>query len=216
MDKAFIVKCLYLILISLLLFSKAYCQHEIDNKIHNSNDSIQIGSNILVAKISFEFNSLINATGDTLKLATCAEFAYSPFGLLKNKKDVQKSDLKNFKVSNKIQKLDGQNFEFQILTLKSSRLILFFDKDQETKGSYVFKGEIRDSQVNFTNGIKIGMTKEEFLLKFFDIFPASLVKRYNVIVFESCVNAITHVYSFENNKLISVKFIPDSYWAVEY
>ena len=183
----------------------------------DTTNSIKIDNFWATPKPSFELNSILDSTFDTLKLVTCAEFVYSPFGQLNNKSDLPTSNLKNFEILNRLDKIDVTEIEFQILTLNSSRLILFFENDPEaSKHSYIFKGEIKDSNVNFIDGIKIGMTKENFIKTFFDSFPNELMTKYNFIVFESCVEDITHTYSFKDNKLQSINFITDSYWTVNY
>jgi hypothetical protein len=179
--------------------------------------AIKIGKFWATPKLTFEFHSLDKCSDDSLKLVTCSEYAYSPFGQLENKLDLAQSILKNFKVINKIEKFDNGKFEFQILTLKSSRLILFFDEDPEaSKHSYIFKGEITDIETNLIDGIKIGMTKEDFFRTFFENFQNELLMKYNFIVFESCVDDMEHTYSFKDNKLVSISFLSDSYWHVDY
>ena len=92
-------------------------------------------------KPSFELNSLQDSSGDTLKLVTCTEFVYFPFGNLKSKQDLTASILKKWKIIDKYEKMENGNFEFQFLTLNSNRLIFFFDNDTDAiKSSYIFKG----------------------------------------------------------------------------
>jgi len=150
-----------------------------------------------------------------LKLVTCAEYVYSPFGMLRSKADVKNSLLSDFEVKDRTDSMDIGAVEFQILTLNNSKLILFFDNDAEaSKHSYVFKGDIQDKEVKFVNGVTIGMTKEDFTKIFFETFPQD--KKYTVFTLTSCVDDIEHVYAFKNEKLESVSFKNDSYWKVEY
>ena len=136
---------------------------------------------------------------------------------MKEKTDLLKSNLKNFKIKDRIEKQENGEFEFQELTLKSSRLILFFDNDPEaSRHSYIFKGEIFDKDVKFNQDIKIGMNKDNFIMTFFDRFPTKISTKYQCIVLESCVQDIKHIYSFRNNELESIKFSTDSYWTVNY
>ena len=167
-------------------------------------------------KSNFEFSSW-KENLDTLFLVTCSDFVYSPFGEMKEKTDLLKSNLKNFKIKDRIEKQENGEFEFQELTLKSSRLILFFDNDPEaSRHSYIFKGEIFDKDVKFNQDIKIGMNKDNFIMTFFDRFPTKISTKYQCIVLESCVQDIKHIYSFRNNELESIKFSTDSYWTVNY
>ncbi len=183
----------------------------------DTTKAIKIGNFWAAPKPSFEFNSLNNSLGDTLLIVTCSEFVYSPFGIIKDKTEFKSSLLKNFNVTNRTDSMDVGKFEFNILKLNLSKLIFLFDNDLEaTKHSNLFKGEIFDSEVQLVNGIKVGMTKEEFYKVFFDNFPKDLLENYKYFILESCVQDIKHTYSFKDNKLQSITFITDSYWTVNY
>lgn len=183
----------------------------------DTTNAIKIGDHWTTPKPTFEFNSILDDSGDTLKLVTCSDFVYFPFGEIKTKFDLQTSNLKNFKILDRVETINNEESEFQILTLNSSRLILYFDNDSEaSKHSYIFKGEIRDINVYLNDGIMIGMTKEDFFSTFFKDFPKELNKKYNVIIFESCVQDITHTYTFNDNKLQSITFVTENNWNVNY
>lgn len=187
-------------------------EHKIDTL-----KAIKIGNYWATPKKAFELNSLLDSFGDTLLLVTCSDYVYSPFGKIENRAQVKTSILKNFNIIDRSDSMDNGVFEFQILNLNSSKLILFFDNNPEsTTHSYVFKGEIIDTTVVFENGVKIGMNKEKFVTTFFDSFPIDLLPKYKVVVFETCVTGMKHIYTFKENKLLSVSFISDSYWNVNY
>lgn len=183
----------------------------------DTTTSFKVGSYWVTPKPSFEFNSVSPSSGDTLNLATCAEYVYSPFGLITGNAGLKKSLLNNFSIVSRKESMPNGEFEFQILHHQSSKLILFFDDDPEaSKESYILKGEIYDSDVNFDDNVKVGMTMDDFCKIFFVDFPAELKDRFKVIEFTSCVTAITHLYDFKDRKLASVKFVSDSYWKVNY
>ena len=183
----------------------------------DTTKAVKIGNYWTTPKSSLEFNSIQNSTSDTLSIVTCSEYVYSPFGIIKDKSEFKSSLLKNFSVTNRTDSFEDGKFEFNILKLKTSKLIFFFDSDQEaSKHSDLFKGEIQNDEVNFVNGVKIGMMKEEFYKIFFDNFPDELHEKYKYFVLESCVQDIKHIYKFNDNKLQSVNFIKDSYWTVKY
>ncbi|CAN5524208.1 hypothetical protein BH10BAC4_BH10BAC4_19910 [soil metagenome] len=164
----------------------------------------------------YQSNADHASSGDTLSLATCSEYVYSPFGRLNSKRDLGTSRLGNFLWTDRIEKMDNGEFEFQILKLNSNNLILFFDSTSHVRSTYVFKGEINDSDVVFADNIKIGMTKDDFINAFFDDFPKDQLVRYNTIILEPCVEGTKHVYSFNGNKLSRVEFKSNSYWTVNY
>jgi hypothetical protein len=183
-------------------------------KIDTAN-VVKIDGKWAVPKKSFDFNTLGNSAEDTLKIVTCGDYVFSPFGDLTDKSQLKASLLNNFNVKNRVDTMDIGPYEFQILNLKNSRLILFFNEEGSTH-SYIIKGEVNDSEVNFEDGVKIGMSKEKFINTFFEEFPKELLSKYNYFVFESCVTNIWHTYAFKNNKLESVKFKTDSYWKINY
>jgi hypothetical protein len=204
---------------SLFLYS---CDHSTNkptttNTLIDTLKSIKIDKQWVTPKKTLELNSELNSSGDTLCIVTCTEYVFSPFGLLKDKSDIKTSLLNNFTMTDRIDTMDIGPFEFQILKHNSSRLILFFDNDPEaSKHSYIFKGEINDSDVNFLDNVKIGMSKTEFYNTFFYNFPAELQNKYKTVVFISGIEDIKHFYSFNQSKLISVNFITNSYWKVNY
>jgi hypothetical protein len=185
----------------------------------DTTKAVRIANFVTVPKESFGFyesNATHASSHDTLSLVTCSDYVYSPFGQLKNKLDIPKSGLKNFKITNRTEKMDNSNFEFQILRLNSSKLILFFDSTSHVRSTYVFKGEIYDNDVVFADNIKLGMTKEDFINTFFVNFPKDQLPNYNTIILEPCVEDTKHVYSFKDGKLKSVEFKSISYWTVDY
>ena len=206
-----------LILISLISACKG-SSNRIDNiQQVDTAKSMKTGDFWVMPKPTFELNSILDSSQDTLRLITCAEYVYSPFGKLDKKSDINKSLLNKFTIADKIDTMDNGVFEFQILKNKTSRLILFFDNDPEaTKHSSIFKGVIIDKDVDLVNGIRIGMDKEHFIKTFFDYFPSQLLEKYNYIALESCVQDIRHTYRFKDDKLQSIDFKTDSYWTVDY
>ena len=152
--------------------------------------------------LNLEFNTLIKSYHDTLSLAVCGDYVYHPFGQLMASSELAMSRLKNFKVIS-----SRSNGELLRIKHNSSMLQLYFTNDSESvKSSYIIGGEINDSDVEFINGIKIGMEISDFYSKLFVDFPPQLYHNFNVIVLESCVNGIRHIYNFLENKLFSVKF----------
>lgn len=212
---------LYLSILGLLPF--AACknnprQSAVDKDVSQADtvNAVKIDNYWITPKDSFRIISLENEK-NTLRIVSCAEYVYSPFGEISDKSAFSNSLLKDFTITNKIETMENGTFQFQILKFKTSRLIYFFDDDPEaSKHSDIFKGDINNPEVKFLYGIKIGMDKESFLAVFFKDFPAGLATKCNVIVFESCVQDITHTYTFEANKLKSVSFVTDSYWRVDY
>ena len=180
--------------------------------------SLRIDDYLVIPKESFEFNSLVESPDDTLYLVTCCQYVYFPFGELKDKSSLKTSILKNFEIINaKRDTFTNPDISPELqwreeiqLQSGNNKLNIYLDNDPEsTMHSYILSGEIVDSNVTFSQNIKSGMGMEEFCKIFFDYFPEELAERYKVIEFESCVTSIKHIYSFNDQKLIDVKFISD-------
>ncbi|SFQ52888.1 hypothetical protein SAMN04515668_2827 [Hymenobacter arizonensis] len=115
-------------------------------------------------------------------------------------------------------KEDNRTFPFVTLSKGNNRLLLYFATDpEELVQSNIMKGEINDSSVIFTNGVRIGMSTGDFYNQFFKVFPLALQHRYKTVVFDYCVDDIKHIYDFKNDKLTSVRFShPNAGWNLEY
>jgi hypothetical protein len=210
-----------LIILLLILFiecKNSTKQVTINEPAIDTTRSFKINSIWVTPKHTLEFNALIKAAKDTLELSICSEFVYSPFGIIKNKNELKNSNLKNFEIKDRIDTLVDGISEIQILNLKSSKIILFFDDDPEAvKSSYIVKGEIFDKDVTINDSISIGMAKKNFINTFFDSFPNQLLDKFNVIVLETCVTGTNHVYDFKNDILTSVRFdCIECDWNLDY
>jgi len=184
----------------------------------DTTKSFRIGNCWLTPKPSFDFNSIRFANGDTLDLVTCSNYVYFPFGKIDNKNELKGSLLKDFNTTSRTDSLDNGIFEFQILKINSSKLILFFDNDPEsTISSYIIKGEINEKNIRFVNNVTIGMSQNDFVNEFFDLFPNELIDKYNVIILVSCVSGLKHVYTFKDNRLNSIRFeCVECSWNLDY
>ncbi len=185
------------------------CQSQTNNnrtKIpSDTTNSFKIGDQWITPKPIFEFLYLVNSASDTLYLVTCGEYVYAPFGSIKNKTDLKTSLLKNFTITKS--KLDTfTNFVIDTVGFKQwsesielemgpNKLKLFLDNDPEaTRHSYISSGEIYDNRVSLFHPVKIGMNRQRFHKIFFDAFPKDLQNKFNIIVFESCVASIKHIF----------------------
>ena len=197
------------------LSASSFCQKSSSS---GNVKSFKINGVSVTTKASFEFDTLGIVSPDTLRLTSCGEYVYSPFGKLYDKKDLKKSVLKDFQVADKKHWAAGEEFLLNELTLDSNKLILFFDKNpDEVPGSYVLKGEIFDNRIIFQDGIKIGMNTDDFYKTFFSLFPVELENRYRVVSISTCENSVIHYYNFKDGKLLKVMFDCDErYWKLEY
>lgn len=180
--------------------------------------SFKVGDYWVTPDSSFEFNALVQSSGDTLQIAACSDYIYFPFGKLTNKQSLDSSLLKDFSI------IEFKRDTFTILEISpdllwnesiqlkfgDNNLSLFFDNDPEASmHGYIRGGQIVNDNVVFVNEIKIGMSASEFYKKFFVFFPKELIDKYKVVKIESCVLDVTHIYTFINGCLSSVVFFEE-------
>lgn len=179
----------------------------IKNTVIDTLKSFKVGSSWITPKKFFDYNTVVKLTGDTLDIVGCGEYIYSPFGAINKKSDLERSILKKFVIGTRID-TSNQHYVYQVITHKSSKLKFFFYDEKETsKASFITEGEILDADVPFALDIAVEMKQKDFVHVFFDHFPEELVMKFKVIVFESCVESIKHIYTFENGELKSVRFV---------
>jgi hypothetical protein len=170
----------------------------------DTTKAIKISEYLIYTKSDFKFSTLIKDSNDTLDIVSCSDFVFYPFGLITDKNDLKSSILKSFYIIDTIEQSDT---EVQILKYNTSKILFYFDHDPEAStSSYIWKGQVYDKEIKFSNNMSIGISKSDFFNLFFDTFPSELMSRFDVIIIETCVTGIHQVYNFKNDKLISVRF----------
>jgi hypothetical protein len=189
----------------------------------DTTTSFRINNYWATPKKSFNYNSLRKSSEETLHLVTCSDYVYFPFGKLTDKSSLKTSLLNIFTITeckrdtftNIMLPSDPaddikQWTESLKLELGANKLTLFLDNDQEASmHGYIRSGQIMDKKVLFSENIRIGMSSADFYKCFFDYFPPELNLKYKIVELESCVTDVTHIYTFDNGQLSSVKFIND-------
>jgi hypothetical protein len=161
--------------------------------------------NSLVFKPFIKDTCFTKFSGDTLDIFSSSDYAYYPFGKIKNKQELPNSILKQFKVTD----IDDGIYGKKLLNHGTDTIVLLFDTDREASPQveyYIFKGIINDNSITLPSGVKVGMSKMSFFNSFFDSFPDQLYTKCKVLEIECCVDDVIHYYSFSNNLLISIKF----------
>ena len=178
-------------------------QNEFIN-VSDTSKYVIIANERVVPKETFQFITSNKFNGDTLDLVSCSEYVYSPFGKITNEGELKSSLLNRFSV---VSHRQAETLNFYELKFGQSNLVLSFDNDTEAaQSSYLVKGEIYDGSIVSSNGIKVGMSSVDFYRTFFSSFSDKLQKKYNVVIIESCVIGLKHIYTFDGNKITSVKF----------
>jgi hypothetical protein len=149
-------------------------------------------------------------SNDTILFVICSEYVYYPFGNLQKSSNLSDSFLKNFRITNK-DSLQGT--ELINLELDSNQIKIYFNNSNEGSiHSYIFDGTIKNNKVKFVNETRIGIDKYKFIHQFFHTFDEDLLKESRVIIFESCVRDIEHIYNFKNDTLTSLIFKTDTHF----
>jgi len=73
----------------------------------------------------------------------------------------------------------------------------------------IVSGKFSDPEIILINGIKIGISKTDFLKMFFKDFSANQIDGVKVIKLISGLEGISHVYVFTNGHLIYFYFNTD-------
>jgi len=177
----------------------------------------RVGRYWVTPKPSFKYNTSLPISSDTLVFVTCADYVFSPFGHVTNKDEIKRGLLKKFSVHDRVDTVQFVPEEYQIAKYRSSRLIYWFDSDPDASRHFsIIKGDILDDDVLLLDSIRTGMSKAEFVAKFFDAFPDKLMDQYNIIAFESCVSDIRHTYLFKDGYLSAINFQCHCIWDVSY
>jgi hypothetical protein len=210
---------IFLVVTWVFLLGSCHSQNSQEKRKETDTDSIRhvsIKNEKMVPNQEFELVSFDISKIDTIILVTCSEYVYSPFGILRNVDDLKSSLLKDVVIEKKKR---NEDIEFEILKKGSDKLVLFFDKDIESaKSSYIVKGEIHSRQISLINNVHVGINVHDFYRTFFDLFPAKYEKQYKVVILESCVVGLRHLYVFnDENKLSLIKFeCVDCNFEVDY
>jgi len=180
-----------------------------------SSKSFKVNGLLVIARHSTEFDKLIKFNNDTLAIAVNSAYVYFPFGRIKAGFAPDLGLLRNFSLNIDTLRTDIGDTYLQILKHKSSTIIYSFNPTYIGSDSDLFNGEINDADVEFANGIKIGLSADDFYAYFFEKLPTTLKSKYKCFILESS-DGITHTYLFEDNKLKSVKFTRVVYWKLAY
>jgi hypothetical protein len=174
--------------------------------------SFRVGEHLFTTKSLLGCNSLLPTGSDTLHLVICGDYGYYPFGTIRDTSEIKQSLLKDFTLKDSLLGTPGQwQLAVQFLTRGSDTVVLFPDLyDEGPVRSYIAYAGINTGKRELANDVKIGMSTIAFYKTFFDRYHKKSIKRIRVIVFETCVTGISHIYTFRNNKLLRVRFIQSS------
>lgn len=154
-----------------------------------------IKEDVEVIKVSF--------VKDTMHLVLTNSYLFYPFGEYKDF-NLFYNDFSKTKDIN----IDSTFNIFKIIKMRINKSCVIFIENFETGKLEIFSGQIYDPDYKLVYGVQVGMSKKDFFLLFFNYLPKKM-ELITVVKFESGLDGILHYYSFENNKLHSIKLNSD-------
>ena len=94
-----------------------------ERRTMDSSLSSKIDTFRIKPKKTFDINTIVKSSEDTLYIVSCSEYVYSPFGVIKEKRELKESSLKNFNLVSRKEKMINGTYEFQRLNLDSNNPI---------------------------------------------------------------------------------------------
>jgi hypothetical protein len=140
----------------------------------------------------------VKITHDTLTIVSTNPIVYFPFGKLSTKRALTDS-LRGFEITEE----NGPEIR---MSYGKSKIKLFHDEEHNT--FQIVSGDISDEEIEFENGLKVGLSKSSVLNKYLNDFQSER-RRFKVLVLESGLTGIWHYYEFQNDTLTRVKFDTD-------
>jgi len=160
-----------------------------------------------IANESFELNR-IELLKDTILIVSENEILFYPFGEYTNFKKFQEQYLEKHIKDSKIEYLQDR-----VVTIQNKNSFLKLIEAEifrkENRQLEIVSANINDADFEFVNGIKIGMSKKDLLLKIFSTVPEELEK-IPIIKISSAVDFIEYYFTFsENNTIKNITIITD-------
>lgn len=141
----------------------------------------------------------IKINKDTLSFVSVGWFYYYPLGKFDKIEDVQK-DYPIFSLKIEDIKEENETNRLYRMIFKQSFIKLFYQPDTELME--IVSGKIQDKEIEFVDGIRVGVTKEKFLATLFN--EKVDLKEIQVFRIYSALDGINHTYSFDKNILKTI------------
>ena len=168
--------------------------------ISNSGDSIFRDSLAMLVRKEIQLVE-ISLSKDTLTVVSGDRNLYYPFGRSQKIGSFIKD--KRYTIS-----FEVAEDETRLYRLRFGKSFIKIFKDTDSELFELVSGKIIDQGIVLTNGVSVGITRDELLKKVFQkIIP--LMRDIRVIVLSSAADGVWHYYTFENERLIQISFDTD-------
>jgi hypothetical protein len=166
-----------------------------------NNQYLEVNTDSIKQFAKSDFKVLdIKLSGDTLCVISTNKLLFYPFGIFNDFYDFHREYLNK---SNRICQIDSVQKVFKIIQLQNEKVKIELVENTETNKLEILSANICDDNFEFTNGIKIGMGKDDMLLKIFTNIPPELAK-ITVIKLESGLAGIWYYCIFTQEKLSKI------------
>jgi hypothetical protein len=142
---------------------------------------------------------------DTLNIVSTSSFIFYPLGKFIAIEKIRQS---NPQFATVIEH-DKNDKKAKLYRLSSKNSFVKFFKDPNKATLEIVSGKIINPEIMLKNGIRVGMSKINFFNLFFNKMTEHQVNNIKVVKLISALNGITHVYTFENEKLNRLAFDTD-------
>ncbi len=149
-----------------------------------------------------EFEKYFLSIHDSIVSLCCLESIYNPFGKL------TQSDISSILLDYEISKENEDNLQKTIFKKGDNSVSLVNWESEYSNDSEIFlgKGKLSDSGIQLKSGIKIGMSKGDFLKRFFQFSDSTINKIKQVSVCQDERAETFTSYLFTNDTLSMIKF----------
>ncbi len=164
------------------------------NNTSNESMSSEILDDFEIIEFSFQ--------EDTLRIVSTSSFLYYPFGCYISPKEF----LEQYSFTKKHIKQDritvvNSDTELYCFSLHDSYIKFLYD--EEKNRMELFSARVADDDFLLENGIKIGISKADFISRFTSEITLEQIKDITIVEFISGVLGIWHYYVFEEEILTS-------------
>jgi hypothetical protein len=152
---------------------------------------------------SFELDT---PSPDTLKLVSHSWYFYYPFGKFSTPQEL-KSRYKSFNFEEEASPLGSDTSEeVTLYSLKMHKgFVKFFhtslEEDAENNDMALVSAKITEPSIQMTNGLKVGLTRDEVKEILFSKGEPNNIRSYNNIQIETALTGVWVHLNFENNRL---------------
>ena len=196
------MKTLFFLLLCFLITDTCY------SSLKNSRDpgleiSLLSGNHLTDSVTIYE----VYRKSDTLSIVSDDDHLYHPFGQYDTWNDFEKNYIKKYWTN---LQTDSLFDELSIYIVRMNPNYIEFVQDIDITGKIeIVRGLIYDDHIQLYDGIRVGMTKKEFLLNF--IKDESQYKNISVIEVISVVAGIWYYYFFSPDQILTFICIKTDY-----